>query len=561
MRTWRPSYFPLNVMLQSHSHCNSGCEFCPYPSLRDTLTRGYMQDALFTRIIEQLRGRSEVKRILLYLMNEPLLDPALIERIHQAKAACPSAMVHLMTNGLALDPALAAGLIASPLDWVGFSVHAATEETYRRITGREGYRAVVENIKDFLRLAGAAGKDLSRYVMINLTRSPEHLADPERDQALATWRNLGITRVEYFDHPISRAGNVPTIQKAERQGLNGCASIWATEMLHVLFNGDVVPCCMDWSREQVLGNLERESIESLWNGPAYTSFRKQLFGLSPLPPDFLCTRCEASIPMTTDTSPPAVIVFDAPLGEDDLHHVLHRLEGEAGEEFFFSPRSRIGVPETLFKFLELLDSHDLRHQHLALSLNRYDHLDEATLRSLRDFGVQRLYHFGGSFCAETLRRRNLSYTPRQLAEVLQRCIALGLRNDVQIDLCFPGETEEQFRESVAFVARHHALLNGTLELRPFSFERGSVFHLHPERYGLIIIDDAFLDGWHYQGYNNHSYRRKKLNEFQIVLNHFGVANRMHALTLIERRDPTMEAAVIRRLVGPERSEVHGRHQS
>ena len=35
--------------------------------------------------------------------------------------------------------------------------------------------------------------------------------------------------------------------------------------LTVLFNGDVTPCCVDWSHKLVVGNVKNESLDELWN--------------------------------------------------------------------------------------------------------------------------------------------------------------------------------------------------------------------------------------------------------------------------------------------------------
>ena len=35
--------------------------------------------------------------------------------------------------------------------------------------------------------------------------------------------------------------------------------------LTVLFNGDVTPCCVDWSHKLVVGNINSESLDHIWN--------------------------------------------------------------------------------------------------------------------------------------------------------------------------------------------------------------------------------------------------------------------------------------------------------
>jgi hypothetical protein len=42
-----------------------------------------------------------------------------------------------------------------------------------------------------------------------------------------------------------------------------------------MFNGDMVLCCVDYSREQVLGNIADRSIHDVWNGPVAREIRRR----------------------------------------------------------------------------------------------------------------------------------------------------------------------------------------------------------------------------------------------------------------------------------------------
>ena len=41
-------------------------------------------------------------------------------------------------------------------------------------------------------------------------------------------------------------------------------------------NGDVVPCDRDWSGENVMGNIFRQSVDEIWNGEKYVAFRSRM---------------------------------------------------------------------------------------------------------------------------------------------------------------------------------------------------------------------------------------------------------------------------------------------
>ncbi len=50
-----------------------------------------------------------------------------------------------------------------------------------------------------------------------------------------------------------------------------CYSLWQT--VTVNFNGDVFPCCSEFSPQDVLGNVLREPFDRIWNGEPYRRLR------------------------------------------------------------------------------------------------------------------------------------------------------------------------------------------------------------------------------------------------------------------------------------------------
>jgi radical SAM protein with 4Fe4S-binding SPASM domain len=80
---------------------------------------------------------------------------------------------------------------------------------------------------------------------------------------------------------------IPTIEKYSRykRHANGkftvksaldnhCWRMWSGAV--VTWDGKVVPCCFDKDATHEMGNLSKEDFNSIWKGPTYTAFRKQL---------------------------------------------------------------------------------------------------------------------------------------------------------------------------------------------------------------------------------------------------------------------------------------------
>jgi len=288
--------YPRHVMIQTTSFCDSGCIMCPWPRVKSRFPQGHMTDELYHKIVAELAKHPEVEQVMPYLMNEPLCDPKIVERIKLAREARPEAKIYIVSNGCRLSPKLSEELIESGLDWIVFSVHAIEPETYKAITGRGDFPRIRNGIVDFTRRAREAGKH-SDFVAINITRVRPQVTDEEVERAINFWRENGINQVAYIDGYISRAGTIDVWGhgKPRRERIAGCNTMWAYIMFHILYNGDVAPCCMDWERRVKLGNVYGQTIEEVWNGEKRREFLRLLHGAYPLYQNFICAQCEDAV--------------------------------------------------------------------------------------------------------------------------------------------------------------------------------------------------------------------------------------------------------------------------
>ena len=124
--------FPRYIIIQTTSYCNANCIICPYGSLVKKQPQGLMDLDTYHKIIDEASSY-DVERILLYLMNEPLMDKDIVSKINYAKEKNPNTMVHIVSNGSLLNKKLSIDLINSKLDYIEFSVLANRKESYRKI--------------------------------------------------------------------------------------------------------------------------------------------------------------------------------------------------------------------------------------------------------------------------------------------------------------------------------------------------------------------------------------------------------------------------------------------
>ena len=283
--------FPKYLSIQTTSLCNASCVFCPYKDIKDLFPHKIMDMALYKKIIDECSNYKSVERIIPYMNNEPLTDPYLIERINYAKEKVPRASVHILTNGLLLTEEMSGKLISSKLDWIGISLHGIRKETIDKTMGIP-YEIALKRINNFVEKASQR-KNIKDYILVTFLRH-KYLSREEKDETLRFWKKKGVERISYFEGPISRAGNVKNLPKVYRkEEIVGCNSIWADEMIHIVEDGKVILCCMDWRREVILGDLNKQSIYGVWNGRRKEIWQV-IYGKSDMPKGFLCRRCEGA---------------------------------------------------------------------------------------------------------------------------------------------------------------------------------------------------------------------------------------------------------------------------
>ena len=286
--------FPRMLMVQTTSACNSSCVFCPHRLYRDRLPRGEMDEALFRRIVAEAGEHPDVSCINLFLMNEPLMDPRIVERVELAGQLNPRAEISLWTNAVALSSKRGAALLASPLTSLGVSLHAHRAETYRRLTGRTDFHRVLRSLVRFIEERGARRPDLAlvlRFV------SAAQMEPGEQEELLTFWRDADVT-LDIDDGYLGRAGNLaaPGAPAVPHRWLAGCQALGGPKQAHILFDGQVVLCCMDYGRTTSLGDLGRQSLAQVWRGPRRHGYLETLFGQQAADPEFLCSRCELALP-------------------------------------------------------------------------------------------------------------------------------------------------------------------------------------------------------------------------------------------------------------------------
>ncbi len=277
-----PLEAPFSIQVDICSACNLRCDFC-FHSDSEAVKRagihfGLMSYEMFTKIIDDMRtvwGKRKIKKLRLFKIGEPLLNPRVCDMVRYAKEAEVAECIEITTNGLLLDHEMSMGLIDAGLDILNISVNGINEKQYRDTCGADiNFEEYKEKIKYFYEHKKSC-KIFIKYSDIGYTEEEKeefyHLFGDICDEIF----------VEIISGTLWQDTNIQSNIKDVRKGIYGqelkpkevCPFLFTTMVIND--KGIVHLCCVDWKSEYVLGDLNRESVADIWNGEKLRKFQRR----------------------------------------------------------------------------------------------------------------------------------------------------------------------------------------------------------------------------------------------------------------------------------------------
>ncbi|MHB1463808.1 MAG: radical SAM/SPASM domain-containing protein [Thermoleophilia bacterium] len=257
--------FPSRINIEPTNHCNLRCRMCP----RKDLTRpvGEIDMDLFDKLAHEISTHAPTE-VRLHKDGEPLMNPRIFDMIEHMKTIAPSTLLNMDTNALLLDEEKAEKLLDSRLDVLLFSVNAATADTYKKVRGSTRFDQVIANIERFLAMRRERGYVWPR-VKVQLI-----VMQDTRDEIGLFKEQWGPHDVDVLLIPaINWGGLRPEVgslmQMPERR--YPCTYLWNS--FSVNWDGKVSFCNVDFDQMGVIGDLNRQTIESVWKGEEFRRYR------------------------------------------------------------------------------------------------------------------------------------------------------------------------------------------------------------------------------------------------------------------------------------------------
>ena len=263
--------------------CNLACCFCP----GTRRTKGFLSPENFRTLAARLRPHTQY--LYLHLMGEPLLHPQLGKLLEICRELAFRAMI--TTNGTLLPKAGAVLLQSPAVEKVSISLHS-----FEGNEGGQSLEGYLEDCLSFARAAGEAGKRCALRLW-NLDGENTLGSNSYNGKILATiegafprpWREgrRGTTLAPNVFLEWGERFSWPDLSAPEEGGRRFCYGL--RDQVGVLWDGTVVPCCLDHEGDVSLGSLYDRELEEILNGPRaraiYDGFSRRQ------PAEELCRRC------------------------------------------------------------------------------------------------------------------------------------------------------------------------------------------------------------------------------------------------------------------------------
>ena len=253
-----------------------------------TRPQGNMDKNLYEKILQEASEMSPHLRLFQpFLFGEALLHPNFSEFILLARKRLPSAKIILSTNGGLLDNDKSEAILEARIDKLNVDMDGLSAATAQSIRRHIKLERVKENIERFLALRSSKkGKTKLRISIIRMSQNRHEIEDFTK-----YWKSIA-NQVQIVDfnnwHGFVQDNSVSTTSTAFDFP---CRHPY--EELAISWNGKASLCCLDFDLQHLVGNVNHQSIQSIWRSEELDRVRNLLergaYSLLPI-----CRQCNAS---------------------------------------------------------------------------------------------------------------------------------------------------------------------------------------------------------------------------------------------------------------------------
>ena len=264
------------IYIEITNICNLNCSFCS----KVEKPKKTMTQEEFTHILTEIKPYTD--NIYLHVKGEPLLHPNLIDFLHIAEEY--DMKVNITTNGVLFPKKVDELEKCNSLKKINFSLHSENDipnyldnifNSVEKLTNKTIiYRLWTLHDGKFDKKSTETVEKIIDYYKLS----------PKTVEKIYNENNVKITPTIYVDKDNEFVW--PDENKEENN--NGFCMALKTQVA-ILVDGTVVPCCLDSNGKINLGNIYKDSFESIINSKRCLDLKKSFQDRKPC--EKLCLNC------------------------------------------------------------------------------------------------------------------------------------------------------------------------------------------------------------------------------------------------------------------------------
>jgi len=268
------------AVIEVNGGCNYSCTMCPQDKRTGGRDKRFLQKMSLMEFEDNVRdcAKHGLRVVNLEGSGEPTLARNLDEYIKIVKKY--NALAFCFSNGYRMfgrymKRCVDAGLDFYRFSMIGYDTNKYNEMMHNRIGGN--FDMICENIMEMQDYVEKSGSDcvVATYHLITDTDNQEEELEKYKELV----KRLGVKSEIWRMHNWSGVYD----NKDKRSGkINTCGRPFSPDVVIRAGGldgqrGAVAPCCQVLGRDEeaVLGHTSVNTIEEIWNGPAYTELREQ----------------------------------------------------------------------------------------------------------------------------------------------------------------------------------------------------------------------------------------------------------------------------------------------
>lgn len=225
--------------------------------------------ALFYKVVNEIYFNNPASVLRIHSVGEPLYWPKLIDAVRYSKEK--QVKTWMFTCAVTNDLDLLSD-ICENVDIIEVSVNSTDEKDYCYTKGINSFKLVEENLYYMRKYVDT--HQLTTRLIASRVQSENKIRD---DEFIDYWKRNGVVDDAFVRSYHTYNDIIPDISSNSLIKKEPCLVHWAR--LNVDTNGDVFICFNELFKEKrnvefILGNLNNETIESIWNGEKLTSIRE-----------------------------------------------------------------------------------------------------------------------------------------------------------------------------------------------------------------------------------------------------------------------------------------------